>query len=86
MKQTLLTFRTCAYFWPGRLPLHAYVLHCRIDRAKRLLLSTRRTVTSIGQELHFYSTQHFANTFKRIIGKYPQDFRLSTKADQALEG
>lgn len=43
-------------------------------------------MTSIGQELHFYSTQHFANTFKRIIGKYPQDFHLSTKADQDLEG
>ena len=67
------------------LPLHAYVLHCRIDRAKRLLVTTRRTVTSIGQELHFYSTQHFANTFRRIIGKYPKDFRLTTITDQCLD-
>lgn len=64
------------------LPLHAYVLNCRINRAKRLLLTTKRTVTSIGQELHFYSTQHFALTFKRIVGKYPKDFRLSAQADQ----
>lgn len=63
------------------LPLHAYVLNCRINRAKRLLLTTKRTVTSIGQELHFYSTQHFALTFKRIIGMYPHDFRHSAKAD-----
>lgn len=64
------------------LPLHAYVLNCRINRAKRLLLTTKSTVTSIGQELHFYSTQHFALTFKRIVGKYPKDFRLSAQADQ----
>ena len=37
------------------------------------------------QELHFYSTQHFANTFRRIIGKYPKDFRLTAKADQDLD-
>lgn len=43
------------------------------------------TVTSIGQELHFYSTQHFANTFRRIIGKYPNDFRLTAKAYQCLD-
>ena len=66
------------------LPLHAYVLHCRIDKAKRLLLTTNRTVTSIGQELHFYSTQHFALTFKRIIGQYPQAFRLSAKGLQGV--
>lgn len=67
------------------LPLHAYVLNCRINKAKRLLLTTKRTVTSIGQELHFYSAQHFALTFKRIIGTYPHDFRLSAKVEQDLE-
>ncbi len=61
------------------LPLHAYVLNCRINRAKNMLLTTRRTVASIGQELCFCSAQHFALTFKRIIGAYPRDFRLSAK-------
>lgn len=57
------------------LPLHAYVLNCRIDRAKRLLTTTKRSISSIGQELGFYSTQHFALTFRRIIGVHPHDFR-----------
>lgn len=57
------------------LPLHAYLLNCRINRAKRLLLKTNRTVTAIGQELRFYSTQHFAKTFRRIIGVNPQEYR-----------
>lgn len=57
------------------LPLHAYVLNCRVERAKRLLATTKRSISSIAQELGFYSTQHFALTFKRIIGKHPRDFR-----------
>ena len=57
------------------LPLHAYLLHCRVERAKRLLLKTDRSIGSIAQELRFYSAQHFAMTFKRIIGKSPQAFR-----------
>ncbi len=57
------------------LPPHAYLLDCRVERAKRLLAATDRTVGSIAQELRFYSAQHFATTFKRIIGKSPQAFR-----------
>lgn len=57
------------------LPLHAYVLNCRVERAKRLLATTKRSISSIAQELGFYSTQHFALTFKRIIGKHPRDLR-----------
>lgn len=57
------------------LPLHAYVLNCRINKARRLLAETKRTVASIGQELGFYSTQHFANMFRRIIGVTPKEYR-----------
>ena len=57
------------------LPLHAYLLDCRISRAKQLLRETDRSLASIGQELRFYSTQHFAKTFRRIIGISPQEFR-----------
>lgn len=58
------------------LPLHTYLLNCRINKAKKLLLNSTRTVTSIGHELRFYSAQHFAKTFKRIIGVNPQEYRL----------
>ena len=61
------------------LPLHAYVLNCRIDKARRLLSTTKRSVSSIGQELGFYSTQHFANTFRRVIGANPGEYRAGRK-------
>lgn len=57
------------------LPLHTYLLNCRINKAQKLLLRSKRSVTAIGQELRFYSTQHFAKTFKRIIGVNPHEFR-----------
>lgn len=58
------------------LPPHSYLLNCRINKAKKMLLHSKRTVTAIGQELRFYSTQHFANTFRRIIGVNPQEYRI----------
>lgn len=57
------------------LPLHAYLLNCRVEKARRLLSTTKRSVSSIGQELGFYSTQHFANTFRRVIGVNPSEYR-----------
>ena len=57
------------------LPLHAYLLNCRINRAKILLSTTDRTVVSIAQELRFYSAQHLDKTFKRIIGRSPTQYR-----------
>lgn len=65
---------TATFKLASGLPLHAYMLHCRVNKAKRLLTSTNRTVSSIGHELRFYSTQHFARTFKRIVGCTPTEF------------
>lgn len=56
------------------LPLHAFLINCRIEEAKRLLHS-QRTITAIGQELGFYSAQHFAKTFKRTVGLNPKEYR-----------
>jgi len=61
------------------LPPHTYLLNCRINKAKEMLLHSKRTVTAIGQELRFYSTQHFARTFKRITGVNPQEYRDSRR-------
>ena len=57
------------------LPLHAYLLNCRITRAKTLLALSDRTIASIAQELRFYSTQHFSTIFKRIVGQTPKTYR-----------
>lgn len=61
------------------LPLHAYLLNCRVNHAKELLLRTHKTITAIGQEMRFYSTQHFAKTFRRIVGINPQEFRNANR-------
>lgn len=57
------------------LPLHAYLLNCRVNRAKELLNTTDRTIGSIAQELRFYSAQHLDKIFKRIIGTSPSAYR-----------
>ena len=49
---------------------HAYLLHCRIEEAKRLLedgLSVKAIVDRFG----FPSTQHFSRTFKNFVGITP---------------
>lgn len=61
------------------LPLHAFLLNCRISRAEQLLLKTDRTVASIGQELRFCSTQHFARAFRRIVGVNPNAYRIGNR-------
>lgn len=63
------------------LPLHSYLLNCRIGKARELLVNTGKTVTAIGQQLGFYSTQQFARHFKRITGSNPQEFRKAAKND-----
>ena len=59
------------------LPLHAYLINCRINKAKDMLLYSRRSLSAIGQELGFCSPQHFAKTFKRIVGVNPQKYRTN---------
>ena len=56
------------------LPLHAYLLNCRITRAKSLIADTDRSISAIAQELRFYSTQHFSTMFKRIVGQTPKSY------------
>ena len=61
------------------LPLHAYLLNCRVSRAKALLVTTDRSIASIAQELRFYSTQHFSTIFKRILGETPCVCRMNSR-------
>ena len=57
------------------LPPHAFLLACRIQRAKELLVQTDRLVTDIAAELKFSSSQHFATCFKQETGVSPRDWR-----------
>lgn len=57
------------------LPPHAFLLECRIRRAKDLLERTDRTVLDIATELKFSSSQHFATRFKQEAGVSPRAWR-----------
>lgn len=51
-----------------------YVLRRRVQVAKGRLLSGKATITRVGMELGFASSQHFASTFRRFTGRTPSDF------------
>jgi AraC-like DNA-binding protein len=57
------------------LPPHAFLLVCRIQRAKELLRSTSRNITQIATGLGFSSPQHLAMHFKRETGTTPTAWR-----------
>ena len=56
-------------------PPHAFLLACRIERAKELLAAGRDSVATIARALGFASPQHFAGHFKLATGQTPREWR-----------
>jgi AraC-like DNA-binding protein len=61
------------------LPPHAFLLACRIRKAKELLERTRKSIVEIAVELKFSSSQHFATRFKQEVGVSPGAWRKRSK-------
>lgn len=59
--------------------LNDYIKQVRIDKAKSLLSYTTNTISSIAEELHFCSGSHFSDTFRRITGMLPLEYREKTR-------
>ena len=57
-------------------PPHAFVLSCRIESAKRELAEGGESISTIADGLGFPSAQHFATSFKRIVGRTPSEWRV----------
>lgn len=53
----------------------SYLINIRISEAIRLLKKPKAQVTSIALDTGFYSSQHFATTFKKLTGYTPSEFR-----------
>jgi AraC-like DNA-binding protein len=53
----------------------SYLINIRISEAIRLLKKPEVQVTSIALDTGFYSSQHFATTFKKLTGYTPSQFR-----------
>ena len=56
-------------------PPHAFLLACRIERAKELLTADGKTVAAAAAEVGFATPQHFANHFKLATGLTPREWR-----------
>ena len=56
---------------------HAYVVKCRIERAKELLKEGGMRVTDVAERLNFPSPQHFATQFRNATGLSPREWSQS---------
>jgi AraC-like DNA-binding protein len=54
-----------------------YLISIRISKAINLLMENDFSVTDIALDTGFYSSQHFATTFKKLTGYSPREFRKS---------
>ena len=54
----------------------AYITRLRIEKAKNLLTSTRRSMTDIALECGFSHAQHFSTKFRDVVGASPSQYRL----------
>ena len=57
---------------------YAYLMNLRIQAAKNLLTSTKKTAKEIAEYLCFSSEYHFSNFFKGKVGVSPREFRKSS--------
>ena len=56
-----------------------YMLERKMTHAKQLLANKNCEIKEIAATLSFSSVYHFSNTFKRLTGQTPSEFRRSTK-------
>ncbi len=54
-------------------------MRLRLEEARRRLLNTAVTVTTVAIDLGFSSNQHFAGKFRKYFGLSPSDFRKGLK-------
>ncbi|MFL5811095.1 MAG: AraC family transcriptional regulator [Flavisolibacter sp.] len=68
------TFSEKVKNYTGFSPLN-YLINIRISEAIKLLKRPEVHVTDIALDVGFYSSQHFATTFKKLTGYTPSEFR-----------
>ncbi|BAZ11813.1 AraC family transcriptional regulator [Calothrix sp. NIES-4071] len=57
--------------WLGVAP-HQYIIQCRVEWAKRLLLQGRLSISEIATHVGFYDQSHFTRHMKRLMGVTPK--------------
>lgn len=61
-----------------------YVLHLRVEAARRLLESSSQDVRQIARAVGFGSAEAMRRAFARVLGKSPRELRLSSDQKVAL--
>lgn len=59
--------------------LNDYIISCRIDKAKELLLNTDDTAKDISEAVGYYDNRYFYTIFKKKVGMTTDEFRKSLK-------
>lgn len=54
---------------------HRYLIRCRVERAKALLLQNELTVTEIAQRVGFADQSHLSRHFKQLTGLAPKQWQ-----------
>lgn len=54
---------------------HQYLLHKRMEAAKRLMTEPNRSLLDIALDVGFQTQSHFTSVFKRLTGKTPGQWR-----------
>jgi AraC family transcriptional regulator len=54
---------------------HRYVVRCRVERAKELLVQTSWPITDVAFDVGYRSQSHFTTCFSRLVGVSPAAFR-----------
>ncbi len=62
------------------LPPHAFMLSCRIERAREHLAKTSLSVAEISSRLGFSAPRHFSTHFKAIVGMTPLAWRKAMRS------
>lgn len=58
----------------GESPM-SYIIHKRIEHAKKLMLATDMTMSAIAQECGFSNSSQFSGTFRKETGLSPSEFK-----------
>lgn len=65
------------------LPPRAWLRSMRIERARRLIRESGRTLSEIAAATGFSDQSHLSRTFKRATGKNPADYRRACASEVA---
>ncbi len=61
--------------------LNDYIISCRIEKAKELLINTENTAKDISEAVGYYDNRYFYTLFKKKVGMTTEEFRKLRKEE-----